>query len=204
MATRLSDTEIQSYVRASTAVKITLKSPTIDSKTIFADCNCPLSKKGQFCKHIWATLIVTEQRFPDFIEEKTDLEKASAVFTDVNKAPAQNQAKLESQEAYKLKQNQYRKEQYQRQKQRLKDQKNSAKDPKRKSVLDMQFPAAVESALKYFSQNGFELKESITVEAVGHAKKKLSRVFHPDVGGTHDEIQELNKFAEILTKYSKS
>ncbi len=55
---------------------------------------------------------------------------------------------------------------------------------------------------KYFSENGFELRNSMTKENVSQAMKKLSRIFHPDKGGTHEEFTELNKNAEILTKFS--
>ncbi len=195
LPTRLSDTEIQSYVRVSSAAKVILKSPSIDSKTVLANCTCPLSKKGQFCKHIWAALLVIEQKYPDFLEDKVELEQGSSPLAE---------KKSFSQEAYKLKQADYRKEQYQIQKQRIKDKKTSMKGSQRNSPSELKFPPGVELAIKYFSQNGFDLKSSLNAENIGFAKKKLSRVFHPDVGGSHEEIQELNKFAEVLIKYAKN
>ena len=66
-----------------------------------------------------------------------------------------------------------------------------------------EFPSFVEDALKYFSDNGFELRGSMNAESINLAKKKLSRVFHPDVGGSHAEILELNKFTETLLKFTE-
>lgn len=200
---QLSDTEVQSYVRASTSFKIIFKSETVSSNTVKVDCSCPLSKKGQFCKHIWAALLVIEDKKPDFLDGKTELEKGTAANFEsaaTAKSKPQSQAHADSQAAYKQKQNDYRKEQYQKQKQRLKDIKNKEKG----IIVDDSYPVPVESALKYFSENGFELRDSMNREAIGVATKKLARVFHPDVGGSHEEILELNKQAEVLTKFSKS
>lgn len=198
-----SDTEVVSYIRTSTPFKVILKTESVRSKILTAECTCPPSKKGQFCKHIWAALVVTEQKNPDFFEGKIDLEKKSVVSFESVEKPKTNfsEKRAESQAAYKAKQADYRKEQYQKQKQRLKDIKqtklNSASE-------DPEFPPVVEEALAFFSENGFELRASITKETVSFARKKLSRVFHPDVGGKHSEILELNKFTDILTKFAKT
>jgi hypothetical protein len=188
-----SDTEIQAYIRASTTFKITFKSDSVESKTVRVSCTCPQSKKGQFCKHIWAAFLTINEKNPDFLESKTELEKGS-------EPKLESATKSKRSPAYKLKQSNYQKEQYQKQKQRLKDQKQLKKlvreSPK--------FPPPVEMALKFFLENGFPLRESMTKESVGFAIKKLARIFHPDIGGSHSEILELNKFAEILTKFLKS
>jgi cellulose synthase/poly-beta-1,6-N-acetylglucosamine synthase-like glycosyltransferase len=47
---------------------------------------------------------------------------------------------------------------------------------------------AIENAFEYFLQNGFDLKISFNEESISRARKKLSRVFHPDIIGTHEEI----------------
>ena len=200
---QLSDTEIQSYVRASTSFKVIFKSLNVASNTVTVDCTCPVSKKGQFCKHIWAALLVIEEKKPDFLDSKTELEKKSeANFEPTAKVKIQSQTQNDSQAAYKAKQADYRKEQYQKQKQRVKDQKLKAKN-KDKEPTDL-YPPSVEEALKFFSENGFSLRDDMTKESVSFAMKKLARVFHPDVGGSHAEILELNRFAEVLTKFSKS
>ncbi len=36
---------------------------------------------------------------------------------------------------------------------------------------------------------------------VAEAKKKLSRIFHPDKGGTHEEMAELNHQCELVLQY---
>ena len=62
-------------------------------------------------------------------------------------------------------------------------------------------PQDVEMALAYYSQNGFDFKETLDEESLSLARKKLSRIFHPDVGGSHQESLELNNNFDILLKY---
>lgn len=194
-----SDTEIVIYIRASTSFKVIFKTSSVESETFTVDCNCTASKKGQFCKHIWAGLLATQEKNSDFFESKIEIEKkeSSSKAKETMKPSPQSQAREEAQAAYKAKQASYRKEQYQKQKQRLKDYKESKKNQPQKS----EFPASIEKALRFFSENGIDLKESLNKESIGSAKKKLARVFHPDVGGSHDEILELNNYADILTKF---
>ncbi len=181
-----SDTEIQSYVKASTAFKVTFKSPSVGSHELNVDCTCPQSKKGQFCKHIWAALVMINDKKSEFLLGKTELQKSLP----------QN----DTQSAYKEKQADYRKLQYQKQKLRLKKMKmDKIKDL---ANPETQFPDFVEAALKYFSVNGFELRDNMTKDSVSFAMKKLARIFHPDMGGSHQEITELNRNADILTKFS--
>lgn len=207
--TQPSDTEIVAYVRTSPPLKVILKSPSMSSNTIFADCNCPAGKKNMFCKHIWAGLLATEQKNPDFFDSKTEIEKQETSFKKTDKPSTSAQPTTQSldktkaweekQAAFKEKQNNYRKEQYQKQKQRLKEFKKNKKD----LIPEATFPRDVEKALSFFSQNGFELRETLTKELVGAAMKKLARIFHPDLGGSHDESLELNKHTNILMGYIK-
>lgn len=183
-----SDTEIIVYVRTAPGFKVTLKSTSVASNTINVDCNCPAARKNQFCKHIWAGLLATEQKNSDFFESKSEITK--------------NENNLDSKEsikktAFKEKQAAYRKQQYQKQKQRQKN----YKDSKKTEQIEPKFPIEIEKALKYFAENGIELKASLSKEAVGSAKKKLARIFHPDVGGSHDEIVALNCCADILIHF---
>ncbi len=187
------DTEVQAFVKSTSVVKIIFKVASMASTTINVHCNCPQSSRGQFCKHIWATLLVINQKKPDFLDSKKSLEKTTQIIgvkTEIQQLKKEN---------YKLKQADYRKEQYQKQKQRLKDFKKS----KNQNLEDNSYPPAIESALKYFLENGFALRESPNEESINTAKKKLSRVFHPDLGGSHSEILELNKQAEVLLKFFK-
>jgi len=197
-----SDIEVVVYVRVSPPLKVSLKTESMSSNTLIVDCNCPAGKKGLFCKHIWAGLLATEQKNPDFFESKTEIEKkeASSKSTAPAKPTEKSQAFEAKQAEYKEKQATYRKEQYQKQKQRLKDIKQNNKD-KKNQPEKIEFPREIEKALSFFSQNGIELRESLNKELVGSAKKKLARIFHPDLGGSHDEILELNKYADILTEF---
>ncbi len=200
-----SDTEIVVYIRTPPPLKVTLKSPSMASNLISADCSCPAGKKGMFCKHIWAGLLATEQKNPDFFDSKTEIEKATAAVKDLRKptvtsqSQERTQAWEEKQAAFKEKQNTYRKEQYQKQKLRLKKFKKNKKD----FVTEVTFSKDVEKALGFFSQNGFELRETLTKEVVGAAMKKLARIFHPDLGGSHEESLELNKHTNVLIGFIK-
>ncbi|MES2802644.1 MAG: SWIM zinc finger family protein [Bdellovibrionota bacterium] len=200
-----SDTEIVAYIRISSPLKVSLKTKSISSSTVFAGCNCPAGKKDLFCKHIWATLLAAELKNPDFFEEKTEIEKISAAQTTATAKPktAQSQAYADKQAAYKEqqkeKQSLQRKIQYQKQKLRMNEYKKNKKDSSEQS----EFPREVEKALNFFSENGFEIRESMNKETVATAKKKLARVFHPDHGGSHEEILVLNNCSEILMKFIK-
>lgn len=206
-----SDTEIVAFIRISSPFKVSLKTKSIDSSIVYADCNCPAGKKDLFCKHIWAALLATEEKNPDFFEDKTEIEKMESTLKTTTFKPkpsAQTQAYEEKQAAFKEKQaaykeqqkekqSLYRKIQYQKQKLRM----NSLKNNKKDLPEEPQFPSDVEEALNFFSQNGFELRESMNKDIIGAAKKKLARIFHPDLGGSHDEILELNRCSDILITF---
>ena len=192
------DTEVQAFAKSTSVIKVIFKVDSVASSTIHVHCNCPQSSKGQFCKHIWATLLVIDQKKPDFLDSKYSLEKTTEI---VGVKTELQQLKKEN---YKLKQADYRKEQYQKQKDYQKQKNKDYKKSKNQTTDDNLYPPAIESALKYFLENGFTLRESLNEESINTAKKKLSRVFHPDLGGSHDEILELNKQSEILLKFFKS
>lgn len=184
-----SDTLIEGYVKGSTAIKVSLKAETIEADTFYADCSCPSSKKGQLCKHIWAMLLWTETKYPDFLSSKQNIEKKSTA--DNPKASA-----------FKAKQDDYKKQQYQKQKLRNK----SIKDQKKKSKLQParpEYPEDVEKALQFFEQNGFPLQIPFDEETLKNAKKKLSRVFHPDIGGSHQESVDLNVNYDVLIRFQQ-
>lgn len=195
-----SDTEIVIYIRVSSPLKVVFKTKSMASTTITVDCNCPAGKKGLFCKHIWAGLLATEEKNADFFESKTEIEKITAVskVTKETQPTEQSQARENAQAAFKEKQDLYRKIQYQKQKLRAQEYKLKKNQPQA-----VEFPREVEKALSFFSQNGIELRESLNKETIGAAKKSLARVFHPDFGGSHEEILELNKYAEILNVFAK-
>ena len=208
-----SDTELVAFLRVSGGVKVHLKLIRVDSTEVKATCTCPLFKKGQYCKHIWATLLESSQKNPDFFEDKnklsiTEPQGLSKAIVDSKGRAAENTISAAAQdrdiqkaEKHKQKleaQSLFRKLQYQKQKLRLKKMKLAKKN----LVPEAEFPIFVEEALNYFLKNGFDLRASLTKESVNFAKKKLARVFHPDLGGSHQEILELNSYAEILSKFS--
>jgi uncharacterized Zn finger protein len=200
-----SDTEIVIYVRATPGFKVIFKTASVESQAVNVSCTCPIAKKGSFCKHVWAGLLACEDKHSDFFESKTEIEvgaaaapKVSAASTAQSAAYAERQAAYkEKQAAYNQKQNEYRKEQYQKMKQRQK----GFKESKKTGPPKPEYPSPVKRALSFFSDNGIELSDALNDLTVRAAKKKLARVFHPDRGGAHEEIVELNACTEILINY---
>jgi hypothetical protein len=181
-----SDTYIQAYIKG-TPAKVSLSSDSISDPSISADCSCPVSNKGQLCKHIWSVLVSVEKNYPDFLTSKTSIEKISRA------TPKQS--------AFKEKQADYKKLQYEKQKLRA----NQIKSERKKQKLDdVKLPMAAEAALKFFLENGFPLEKPIKEDDLNNARKKLARVFHPDVGGSHDETVVLNENYDILIDYCVS
>lgn len=205
-----SDTEIVIYIRATPGFKVILKTASVESQAATVSCNCPVAKKDKFCKHAWAGLLAAEDKYPDFFESKTEIDRAEISTPKADAYRAESTAAASSaksfaksaefaakQAAYNQKQADYRKEQYQKQKERQKAYKESKKGVPKKP----DFPKAVERALSFFADNGMDLSESLDKQTVSAAKKKLARVFHPDLGGDHEEIVELNNCTDILIEY---
>jgi hypothetical protein len=184
-----SDTQIQAYARGTSSFKITLTSSSIDSDTFTAKCTCPTAKRGNFCKHIWAALLATETRHPDFFESKRSIEIADGEAAEPS--------------PMKAKQDAYRKEQYQKQKTRAKEvRQQKKKDLSPKS--QPQLPTDVQQALGFFESNGFPMQAPVDEDGLRLAKKKLSRVFHPDLGGSHEETVILNRHFDVLLEFLNS
>lgn len=181
---QLSDTEVMSYVKASTSFKVSMKSDSISDPVVHALCSCPQAKKGQLCKHIWASVLAITEKSPEFFTSKNEIRAGTT------------QGPTEKENTFAKAQADYRKLQYQKQKQRMKEFKKSKKSP-----IEPELPQIVQSAFAYFNLNGFSLESSFDEESIYLARKKLSRIFHPDVGGSHSEILELNNNCDILLKY---
>lgn len=199
-----SDTEIVIFIRATPGFKVILKTASVESRAATVSCSCPVAKKDKFCKHVWAGLLAADDKYRDFFESKTELERTgSSVSKSESTAassakPFTKSAEFEAkQAAYNQKQADYRKEQYQKQKERQKAYKESKKGVPKKP----EFPKIVQRALSFFADNGMDLSESLEKQTISAAKKKLARVFHPDLGGNHEEIVELNNCADILCDY---
>lgn len=183
-----SDTGILAYIRVTPPLKVRLSSKGIGSDTMTASCTCPAAKKSQFCKHIWAVLLAVEKEQPDFLFAKQRIEKAAA--------PLEGES---NQATSRLRATEYRKAQYEKQKHRAKEFRRQR--PKKSAPLDLsRLPDEVRGALEYFEKNGFPMPHGPSEEIVSEAKRKLSRVFHPDRGGSNEEMVELNRNCEILLR----
>ena len=215
-----SDVQVDSYIRGSTSAKVSFRSDSISSNEFSVDCSCALSKKGQFCKHIWATLLLVENKTPDFLESKTSFEKvmrassssatAQPLADTVLDDTVSPRAKVisQSQIDYKKRQADFRKQAYQDQKQRMKLFKSKTVSSKKvsfKEAGDSQaiadLPDRIRAAANYFKDNGFPMAPPFDDVAVNQAKRVLSTVFHPDRGGTHEEMLELLGHAKALLGY---
>lgn len=220
-----SDTSVQAFVRASTPAKVQFSSTSISSPIFNVHCSCPAGTKKNFCKHIWATLLAAQERYPDFFDSKTDIENVEKPATSystsrmtISAAPEaanrmQSAPQDTKQAAYKQaqreKQSAYQKAQYEKQKARakefravqsakLKALKSKAKD-KNESVPN--YPDEVAEALRFFNDNGFSFSQPFDIEELRSAKKKLARVFHPDRGGTIEESLILNENFDVLASF---
>ncbi len=182
------DTEIAGIIKASPPVRITLSAKSIADKVFSVACSCSSSQKGQLCKHIWGTILTASLDYPDFFDSKTDLLKANA------STKSNSSTQSDFQEKLKTKQSTYRKEQYQK----LKNEKKAKTGKVSKTQHRPVYNDAAEEAIKYFSENGFEISHPINLDTLKSAKKILSRVFHPDKGGSHEEALELNKHFDTL------
>jgi hypothetical protein len=177
----VSDMRAQAFIAGMGATKINFQIESFDSGAVTANCNCSNSQKGQLCKHIWAASLAINKQNPEFLESRMSIEKKSTEAAKESPRAA----------AYKDKQKEYRKQQYQKQK--LKK--------KQKDTGEQVFPEHVQYALEFFEMNGFKKEELTTIEDIQSAKKQLSRVFHPDKGGTHEEILDTNNYTKILLEF---
>jgi hypothetical protein len=204
-----SDTLIQAYVKASPPIRVRLSSTDIGSTSIEADCSCPVARKNQFCKHVWATLLFVERKYPDFLSAKRNIEKPGKP----EDAPSAS-SKSSYQETAKARASEYRKAQYQKQKLRAKELKRGSTGAKGgKGGKDTPggatgwnlgvLPQEVQGALAYFTDNGFPMPEGPSEAVLGEAKRKLSRVFHPDKGGSNEEVVELNRNCDLLMRFMR-
>ncbi len=187
--------EIIAYVKPNFKVGLTLES--IQNPNMKVACNCPQSKKGELCKHIWAAFLAVFEKSPNFFDSINEIIKK---YSSVKMATPQPESQINSKAAFKLKQDAYRKEQYQKQKVRAKEFKNNKKKAFNEAPA---FPNEVKAALTYFLKNGFSFENSLNENSIYLARKKLVRIFHPDIGGSHAEGVELNANSEVLLKYAR-
>lgn len=186
-----SDTEIHAYVEASPAIRVRFKTDDIGSDSFSATCSCAAAHRSRLCKHVWSVILAVLEKHSDFLRFKTRIEKNPLTF-EVQKL--ENQFKLSAKERA----SNYRNEQYQK----IRERKGAARKLASKSHVNAKrYPEGVVGAIEYFSRNGFPMSEGLSMMQIGEAKRKLSRVFHPDKGGTNQEMIELNIHCEILSRY---
>lgn len=179
-----SDTQIQGTVKSMPPSRIKFFAENIASREFLATCSCSTAQKGGLCKHIYTILLLVEEKHPDFLEEKKDIL--------IEAAPPKLNPKKE-------KQKEYQKQQYEKQKQYQKDKK--AEKAKKETAATETFSPEVEKALDFFEVNGFDLQHDKNDEQLKKAKKQLSRIFHPDKGGKHEEVVALNSHYEVLVSH---
>ncbi|KYG65740.1 hypothetical protein AZI86_01300 [Bdellovibrio bacteriovorus] len=187
-----SDTAINGFVRGGGNAKVSFVSSSIAAEKFTATCSCSRAAKGVFCKHIWAVLMATEEKHPDFLDSKSVVE--------MGPAPAKPTTS-----AFKEKQNEFKKLQAERLRIRHKEMRQAKKSLKTKeakpSKFKVSYPADVQEALDFFNSNGFSFEAHMDEEGLKEARKVLSRIFHPDKGGTHEESLLLNQYYDTLLEY---
>ena len=182
------DTQVRALVKAGTGARVHLKSRAISSTEIEALCSCPTFAKSHFCKHIWATILAVEKKHPDFLESKEKILAMAAEETSENLERKAKQAEFKKTQAVRLRE---RNKQQRLEKKKLKRIDRSA---------EVARAPEVQEALDYFKQNGFTPNELTNEKSILLAKRELSRIYHPDKGGTHEEILTLNRHSLILIK----
>lgn len=210
----LSDTRVEAFVAVSAAARVVLSATDISSESMTAVCNCSAFAKGQYCKHIWGTLLKAEASGADFLESKSDVGRGEVTAKAVPKlqprmAPPiseeRQRALNERKEADRARASEYRKAQYQRYKTAQKDRKRGSSAAEKHSAFQTpEAPDEVRDAIAYFEANGFQFSTPIDLDALKSAKRLLSRVFHPDKGGSHDEILALNENFDRLVEFSRN
>ena len=196
------DNEIHAYVRGTPLSKVRFWTRAVGNPSFFAQCSCPMSGKSQFCKHVWATLLCAEQKASSFLHGKESITKPSDFEGDGAAASAASIVIEKRKAVAKERAAEYRKSQYERQKLHAK----TFKKGRTIGGLPSQpsWPPEVVDALVYFSLNGFSMLQGPSEAELGEAKLKLSRVFHPDKGGTNEEAVELNRNCELLLRFLKN
>lgn len=183
--TQTSDVLCSARINGTTPLKLGLSSPSIDHSDILANCSC---SSRSLCKHLWATVLAISETYPDFFLYKKTIEQEQ-IESPMDERKAQQ----------KERQSDYRKLQYQKQKlwaNKLKKSKSGKDEPT--------YPDSILLSLKYFSENGFSFSGNPSAEEIANARKKLSRIFHPDMGGSHQETVELNDHCDALMRYFSS
>ncbi len=179
-----SDTQVQAFVKGSSACRVLLTAEQVAAAVFSAKCTCPQARRGDLCRHVWAVLLKLEDLQADFLEGKQEALPPSAMATQQNEFKEQQKIRMKA-----------------RAKELRAERKAEQKSLGRTTRVT--YPAPVQEALEYFRANGFPLEE-MDMNSLLHARRLLARVFHPDKGGSHDEVLELNTNFEIIEAYLES
>jgi len=182
-----SDTNVSAFVKGSSACRVALTADQVAAAALSSNCTCPQARKGNLCKHVWAVLLQLEEKGADFLAGKTE------VLAPGERSSPADDARRANAEEYKN-----------QQRQKIKDRNKGIRLQKKRTERgpQLKYPTAVQESLDYFSANGFPLAE-LDMTTLQSARRLLSRVFHPDKGGTHEEILELNIHFERLEDHLK-
>lgn len=210
----VSDSCVEAFIRVSAAAKVILSAESISAASFTAVCNCSAFAKGQACKHVWAVLSKLEAIEADFLVHKESMNLSAVAAAARPKLQprtplpisAERQKMLdERKESARIKANEYRKAQYRLQKERKSaNGKSESKAGKRLAPSGQDVPEDISDAFRFFDANGFPLTRPIDVDALKNAKRLLSRIFHPDKGGSHEEILALNENFDKLIEFSQN
>lgn len=183
-----SDTNVSAFIKGSSACRVSLTADQVAAPTLSTNCTCPQARKGELCKHVWAVLLKLEEKGADFLEGKSEV-----LAPGQQSSPADNAREAKAEE-YKI-----------LQRQKIKDRNKEKREQKKRTdrTAPASHPAHVQESLNYFSANGFRLEE-LDIPNLQNARKILARVFHPDKGGTHEEVLELNEHFHRVEDYLKS
>lgn len=185
VVSQASDTNVSGFIKASSAVKVILTSAHVGHSLITSRCSCPVFRRGHLCRHAWAVLLALEERESDFLAQKQNVEVETVVEKEPNK--------------FEERQKEYKKQQYEKQKVRAQELRQKKKNSD-KGIVN-QYPVEVQEALDFFRENGFDFSNSLEQDSLIEARRTLARVFHPDKGGTHEEITLLNKHFTTLSNF---
>lgn len=180
-----SDTDVRAFVKGSSSCRVALAAEEVDAPAFTSTCSCPQGRKGDLCKHIWSVLLKLEETGADFLNGKVEAVEPGKKANPVD-------------ETRQLKQEEYKTQQREKVKARNKEIRQRKKREERGPRFT--YPAPVQESLDFFAGHGFPL-EDLDMASLMNARKLLSRVFHPDKGGSHEEVLEMNAHFDVLSGY---
>ena len=180
-----SDTDVRAFVKGSSSCRVVLQAEEVDAPAFTSTCSCPQGRKGDLCKHIWSVLLKLEENGADFLNGKVEAVEPGKKANLVDQTRQLKQAEYKTQQREKVKA---------RNKEIGQRKKREERGPR------FTYPAPVQESLDFFASHGFPL-DDLDMAALMNARKLLSRVFHPDKGGSHEEVLEMNAHFDVLSGY---